>query len=112
MGGGEIQRAVTRVKSEQAPKVLMRLPTPLHFGEGRANGESNRQTHPLRSAGVMGTARWKGDAGYQGRPVLSEGSGLNVAFRRWLGRASDRVVGLLMSGNAGGGKGPDFRYAS
>src|SRR5262245_58267572 len=32
--------------------------------------------HPLRSAGVMGTARWKGDTGYQGRPVLGEGSGL------------------------------------
>ena len=27
----------------------------------------------------MGTARWKGDAGYQGRPVLGEGRGLNVA---------------------------------
>jgi hypothetical protein len=56
----------------------------------------------------MGTARWKGNAGYQGRPVLGEGSGLNVAVRRRLGRESDRVVGLLRPGNAGGGKGPDF----
>jgi hypothetical protein len=31
-------RAVTRVKSEQAPKVLMRMPTRLHFGEGRVGG--------------------------------------------------------------------------
>src|ERR1700751_3992452 len=92
MGGRAIQRAVTRVKSEQAPKALMRNPTRLHFGEGRANGESNRQTHPLRSAGVLGTARCKGDTGYQGRPGLGEGSGLNVAFRRRLGRESDRVV--------------------
>src|SRR5436305_50994 len=29
--------------------------------------------HPSRSAGVMGTARWKGDAGYQGRPVFGRG---------------------------------------
>jgi len=40
----------------------------------------------------MGTARWKGNAGYQGRPVLGEGSGLNVVVRRRLGRESDRVV--------------------
>jgi hypothetical protein len=43
---------------------------------------------------------------------LSEGSGLNVAFRRRLGWESDRVVGPLRPGNAGGGKDPDFRYAS
>src|ERR1700745_638483 len=92
MGGRAIQRAVTRGKSEQAPKVLMRMPSRLHFGEGRRNGGSNRQKAPLRSAGVLGAARWKGDAGYQGRPVLGEGSGLNGAFRRRLGRESDRVV--------------------
>jgi hypothetical protein len=51
MGGRAIQRAVTRVKSEQAPKVLMRMPTRLHFGEGRANGESNRATHPFDPPG-------------------------------------------------------------
>ena len=51
MGGRAIQWAVTRVKSEQAPKVLMRMPTRLHFGEGRANGESNRATHPFDPPG-------------------------------------------------------------
>src|SRR3954469_2772516 len=30
--------------------------------------------HPSRSAGVRGTARWKGDAGHRGRPV-STGAG-------------------------------------
>src|SRR3954464_15807378 len=30
--------------------------------------------HPPRSAGVRGTARWKGDAGHRGRPV-STGAG-------------------------------------
>jgi hypothetical protein len=28
--------------------------------------------HPFRSAGVLDTARWKGDAGNRGRPVRSE----------------------------------------
>src|SRR3954453_20437333 len=35
---------------------------------------SNRHRHPSRSAGVRGTARWKGDAGHRGRPV-STGAG-------------------------------------
>ena len=34
--------------------------------------------HPLRSAGVVGTARKEGDTGNRGRPVAGEGSGLNV----------------------------------
>ena len=46
-----------------------RMPTRLNNGEGRVGRGSNRQTHPFRSAGVMGTARWKGDAGNRGRPV-------------------------------------------
>ena len=39
---------------------------------------------------------------------MGEGSGLNVAFRRRLWRESDRVVGALRLGNAGGAKGPAF----
>src|SRR4051794_5989991 len=35
---------------------------------------------PIRSAGVVGTARWKGGSGNRGRPVWHEGSGLNVAL--------------------------------
>ena len=32
-----------------------------------------QSTHaPVWSTGVMGTARWKGDAGNRGRPVRSE----------------------------------------
>ena len=44
---------------------------------------------PIRFAGVVGTARRKGDAGNRGRPVVGE-------------------VRPLMPGNAGGGKDPDF----
>jgi hypothetical protein len=34
---------------------------------------------PVRSAGVVGTARRKSGSGNRGRPVWCEGSGLNVA---------------------------------
>ncbi len=56
----------------------------------------------------MGTARWKGDAGNRGRPVVGEGSSLDVAKRDGPRRESDRVVVLLKPGNTGGGKDPDF----
>jgi hypothetical protein len=62
----------------------MRMPTRPKCGEGRVNGEVI-DTSTLRSAGVMGTARWKGDAGNRGRPVVGEGSGLDVAKRDGLG---------------------------
>ena len=39
---------------------------------------------------------------------MGEGSGLNVAVGRRHRWASDRVIGLLRPGNAGGGKDPDF----
>ncbi len=39
---------------------------------------------------------------------MGEGSGLNVADRRRSWRESDRVIGALMPGNAGGAKDPDF----
>src|SRR3954464_4495853 len=35
--------------------------------------------HPSRSAGVRGTARWKGDAGHRGRPVSTGAGSPHVA---------------------------------
>ena len=72
---------------------------------------SNRQMHPFRSIGVVGTACREGEAGNWGRPVAGEGSGLNDVAGRRLRRVSDRVVILLRLGNASGGKDPDFWYA-
>ncbi len=85
-----------------------RMPTRLNNREGRVGRGSNRQKHPSRSAGGVGTARRKGVSGNRRRPVLNEGSGLNGVFRAWFGRESDRVVILLRPGNAGGAKDPDF----
>jgi hypothetical protein len=47
--------------------VKSRMPTRLNNGEGRAGWGSNRQKHPFRFAGVMGTARWEGVTGNRGR---------------------------------------------
>ena len=76
---------------------------------GKAAWAGKQSTRaPARSAGVVGTARRKGDAGNRGRPVLCEGSGLNGVVRRRPGRESDRVIRALRPGNAGGAKDPDF----
>ena len=86
----------------------MQTPTRL-LARGRPRGQgSNRQTHLSRSAGVLDTARWKGDAGNRGRPVRVGGRGFNIAHGGGLGRVSDRVVVPSRPGNAGGGKDPDF----
>jgi hypothetical protein len=98
------------VKPEQASKGKPWTPTRPEFGEGSTDRESSRQTHPDRSIGVMGTARWDRGSRKRGRPVCDEGSGLNGTVRCWSIRVSDRVIVLLKPGNAGGGKDPDFWY--
>ena len=71
---------------------------------------SNRQTHPFRSIGVVGTACRKGEPGNWGRPVRDGGRASDIVSTMAL-RASDRVVLLLRLGNSSGGKDPDFWYA-
>src|ERR1700738_4134952 len=88
-------------------KVTMRMPTLLPFGEGRVSGKQSTCA-PARSAGVVGTARWKGGSGNRGRPVTGEGSGLNVATGDGHGGGRAGGAGGLRPGNAGGAKGPDF----
>jgi hypothetical protein len=69
---------------------------------------SNRQTHLFWSIGVVGTACREGEPGKWGRPVVGEGSGLNVVTDDGLGGSRTGSVVLLKPGNAGGGKDPDF----
>src|SRR3954470_24590689 len=97
----------------------MQMPTRLLPGKAARTGKQS--THaPVRSAGVLDTARWKGDAGHRGRPAADEGRGLKVASgggggsrprRRGGGGgggAGDGVKRRWRRGNAGGGRGPDF----
>jgi hypothetical protein len=53
-------QAVTRVKLEQASKVMMWMPTRLKNGEGRAGREGTNK-HLFRSTGVVSTACREGD---------------------------------------------------
>ena len=108
LGGRAMRWAITRVKPEQASKVQLRMPT--RRDRGRQYGRASRSTAPVRSAGVVGTARRKGDAGNVGDPLgWSFFCSIAAAMRtRW---ESERVIVLLKPGNAGGGKDPCFRHA-
>ena len=68
-GGRAIWRAVTRVKLEQASKTAMWMPTRRGNGEGGTDreepgaGARHEENHhaPMRSTGVVSTARQKGN---------------------------------------------------
>jgi hypothetical protein len=87
------------------------MPTRHVNGEGHAGGEAS--THaPVRSTGVVGTARSEGNPGNGGDPSR-RGWRLERQRHRWrLRRESDRDVVPLKPGNSGGGKVPDFAMIS
>ena len=50
-------------------------------GMGKAAQTGKQSTYaPVWSAGVVGMARWKGNAGNRGRPVLVEGRAFNIEY--------------------------------
>jgi hypothetical protein len=63
---------------------------------------------PVRSAGVVGTARREGDAGNGGDPFRTRAATSTPPGERRSGRESDGAIVPRKPGNAGGGKGPDF----
>ena len=67
LGGRAMRWAITRVKPEQASKVQLRMPT--RQDRGRQYGWQKVSTASIRSAGVVGMARRKGDAGNVGDPL-------------------------------------------
>jgi hypothetical protein len=104
IGGRAIRQAVTCVKLEQASKAVMWTPTRRKIGEGSTYGEEpgagtrhdDNHRAPVRSAGVVSTACWKGNQRQWGRPgVVAELRSANVA-----GRAADHL---------GVGKGQRYR---
>ena len=107
LGGRAMRWAITRVKPEQASKVQLGMAT--RQDRGRQYGWQKVSTAAVRSAGVVGMARRKGDAGNVGDPLGWSVSSIDAAMRtRW---ESERVIVLLKPGNAGGGKDPCFRRA-
>ena len=74
-------QAVTRVKLEQASKVVMWTPTRHGNGEGSTDREepgagarySPTNEHLFRSTGVVSTACREGDLGQWGRPGIGGG---------------------------------------
>src|SRR5215472_16507845 len=85
----------------------MRMPTLLPFGEGCTSGEViDTRTRSIR--------RGSGHSTSEGWFVVIGGDPLRVRVgpqrrsRRRPRRESDRVIGALRLGNAGGAKDPDF----
>ena len=117
-GGRAIRRAVTRVKFEQAPKAAMWTPTRPRIGEGRMDREEpgagarphDNHRAPIRSTGVVNTARRKGNQRQWGRlGVVAESRLANVAGKGGGPLGSRRGSEVPMKpGNAGGGKDPCF----
>ena len=75
------------------------------FDEKNVARDQNRDS---RSAGVVGTACRKGVSGNRGRPAAGGDRVSNVAIGDGSKRESDRVMVPMRSGNADGGKDPDF----
>ena len=83
-------QAVTRVKLEQASKVVMWTPTRPGNGEGSTDREEARagtrnsptNEHLIRSTGVVSTACREGDLGKWGRLGAGGGSRLRTSPER------------------------------
>src|ERR1039457_4270468 len=100
-GGRAIRRAVMRVKLEQAPKAAMWMPIRRESGEGSTDREEpgagvrqhDNHRAPIRSTGVVSTARRKGNQRQWGEAR----GGRGVAYperrtkERWTIWASERV---------------------
>ena len=81
-------QAVTRVKLEQASKIMMWMPTRLKNGEGRAGREETNK-HLYRCTGVVSTACREGDLGQWGRPGTG-GSRVSERGRKGHGQSGRR----------------------
>ena len=105
-------QAATRVNAEQASKRTMRRPTRQPY-RGRLTrlGENERSSAPSRCAGVVATACTQGKRTQHGRPQGVVRDDQPDAREGQAGRPgeSERFIVPMMPGNAGGGKGPQFK---
>jgi len=104
-------QAVTRVNAEQASKRSMRRPTRLPY-RGRLTRLGKRADDaPSRCAGVVATACTQGKRAQHGKPRGGLSDDQPDAREGGSGRpgVTERLAVPLKPGNAGGGKGPQFR---
>ena len=110
-GGSASMQAVTRVNVEQASKRVMRKPTRLYFGEGCDLLGKRAISAPRGSAGVMTMACMQ-EEGWCNTGQVAEVVGGPTGLPRGTGRAEEPAEGSVVpvnSGNAEGGKGPQFK---
>ena len=104
-------QAVTRVNAEQASKRTMRRPT-RNRNRGRLTRLGKRADDAAsRCAGVVATACTQGKRTQHGKPQGVVEEDQPDAREGWAGRpgVTERPVVPMKPGNAGGGKGPQFR---
>lgn len=108
-GGSASMQAVTRVNSEQASKVKMRVPTGLRYREGRCVVGKQPTFAPATTAGVVETACGQRHGAQRGRSLHDEGKlrPRTVESHR-SAVMSDRLIVVLKRRNGRGAKGPDF----
>src|ERR1700675_208365 len=112
IGDSASVQAVTRVNAEQASKRTMRRPTRQPFrGRLIRLGGMSKMGTPSRCAGVVATACTQGKRTQHGRPQGVVRDDQPDAREGQAGRPgeSERFIVPLMPGNAGGGKGPQFK---
>ena len=112
MGDSASVQAVTRVNAEQASKRTMRRPTRQGY-RGRLTrlGSDERSSTPSRCAGVVAAACTQGKRTQHGKPQGVVGGDQPEAREGQAGRpgVAERFVVPMKPGNAGGGKGPQFK---
>src|SRR6059036_408960 len=105
-------QAATRVNAEQASKRTMRRPTRLPYrGRLTRRGANERSRGPSRCAGVVATACTQGKRTKHGKPQGVVSDDQPEAREGQAGRSgvAERFVVPRKPGNAGGGKGPQFK---
>jgi hypothetical protein len=111
IGDSASVQAVTRVNAEQASKRTMRRPTRQPFrGRLTRRGWMSEEC-PRRCAGVVATACTQGKRTQHGKPQGVVRDDQPDAREGQAGRpgVAERFVVPLKPGNAGGGKGPQFK---
>ena len=107
-GGLASVRAATRVKSEQAPKGWMRVPSLLSCGEGRSDWSDQPTNEDQSTRRGSRRSTHAGNDERHGRPAAERDVIRNqfLGAGRW--QESEGPIVPMKPGNAGGGKGPWF----